>query len=56
MGNQHLESEVFNRRAVAAIILVVIACGVLLSQLYGLQVTQFAHYQTRSDDNHVRLQ
>ena len=56
MGDQRLESEVFNRRAVAAVILVVIACSILLSQLYGLQVTQHAHYQTRSDDNHVRLQ
>ena len=56
MGDQRLESEVFNRRAVAAVILVVIACSILLSQLYGLQVTQHVHYQTRSDDNHVRLQ
>ena len=46
----------FNRRAVAAVILVFIACSILLFQLYGLQVTQYAHYQTRSDDNHVRLQ
>lgn len=40
MGDQRLESEVFNQRAVAAVILVVIACSILLSQLYGLQVTQ----------------
>lgn len=56
IGDQHLASVVFNRRAIAAVILVVIACCILLSQLYGLQVRQYKHYQTRSDDNHVRLQ
>ncbi|MFZ4834475.1 penicillin-binding protein 2 [Rouxiella sp. Mn2063] len=49
------ESMLFIRRAVIAFIIVVILFGVLAYNLYHLQVQDHAFYQTRSNQNDIKM-
>ncbi|MFQ3175510.1 MAG: penicillin-binding protein 2, partial [Psychromonas sp.] len=44
------------RRTLVIFIAIVIAIGVLISNLYYLQITSFQKYQTRSNDNRISVQ
>ncbi|HEX6928417.1 MAG TPA: penicillin-binding protein 2 [Gammaproteobacteria bacterium] len=50
------EYRLFQNRALLGGIGVVVLTGVLLARLYWLQVEQFPHYATLSENNRVRIQ
>lgn len=54
--NHSAESALFLRRTVVVFLLILTAIGVLISNLYFLQVTSYEKYQTRSNANRIRLQ
>lgn len=49
------ESALFMRRAVVAFIGILALTSVLLVNLYHLQVSRFSDYQTRSNENRIKL-
>ncbi|MER1372729.1 penicillin-binding protein 2, partial [Klebsiella pneumoniae] len=49
------ESALFIRRAVVAFIGIVILSAVLVVNLYHLQINRHEDYQTRSNDNRIKL-
>ena len=49
------ESQLFARRAFFALLGVVIALLLVLSNLYSLQVTRFNDFQTKSKDNYIKV-
>ncbi|WP_421131582.1 penicillin-binding protein 2 [Alteromonas sp. A079] len=49
------EANLFARRASIAFIIVVLMLGVVLRNLYSLQITQFNDYQTRSNGNRIKV-
>ena len=55
LKNLRLEFLLYRERAIISGILVAITFLVLLTRLYDLQITNHAHYQTRSQENHVRI-
>lgn len=53
--NYTAESALFLRRALVAFVFVLICTGVLLTNLYYLQITKYEYYQTKSDSNRIKL-
>lgn len=49
------ESALFVRRALVAFVGIVLLSGVLAFNLYNLQIVRFQDYQTRSNDNRIKL-
>lgn len=49
------ESRLFVRRAVVCMVLVATVFGILLTNLYNLQVTGFQEFQTRSNSNRITV-
>ncbi|EIO3939658.1 penicillin-binding protein 2 [Vibrio vulnificus] len=49
------ESKMFARRAIIAFLFILALCGVLIANLYYLEVNHFADYQTRSNDNRIKI-
>ena len=49
------EEMLFIRRAAIAFLLVVVCFGVLIFNLYRLQVKQHDFYQTRSNQNDIKM-
>ncbi|SPP30919.1 Penicillin-binding protein 2 [Arsenophonus endosymbiont of Aleurodicus floccissimus] len=49
------ESTLFIRRALIAFIIIVILVSILIANLYHLQVVRHGDYQTRSNDNRIKL-
>ncbi|CAM6453885.1 hypothetical protein KLQUCK414M1_14285 [Klebsiella quasipneumoniae subsp. similipneumoniae] len=49
------EEMLFIRRAAIAFLLVVVCFGVLIFNLYHLQVEQHDFYQTRSNQNDIKM-
>lgn len=49
------EEMLFIRRAGVAMVLVIACFGVLIANLYRLQVKQHAFYQTRSNQNDIKM-
>ncbi len=45
----------FARRAIIAFLFILALCGVLIANLYYLEVNHFADYQTRSNDNRIKI-
>nr|WP_241737442.1 penicillin-binding protein 2 [Neptunicella marina] len=45
----------FARRSVIAMLIIVVALGILISNLYYLQVTRYEDYQTRSNGNRIKV-
>ena len=54
--NHAAESALFMRRTLVVFLLILCAVGILISNLYFLQVTSFEKYQTRSNANRINLQ
>ncbi len=50
------EAKLFARRAVIALLAVMILMGVLIANMYYLQISKFQTYQTRSNENRIKLQ
>ena len=49
------ESSLFFRRAVFSFVGIVALIGVLIANLYHIQVSEFEDYQTRSNDNRIKI-
>ncbi|MDX1705077.1 penicillin-binding protein 2 [Pseudidiomarina sp.] len=49
------ESALFARRAWVALLLTTVVFAILLYNMYGLQVTQHQNFQTRSNDNRIKV-
>ncbi|MDO6619845.1 MULTISPECIES: penicillin-binding protein 2 [unclassified Shewanella] len=55
MHDHAAESSLFKRRALFTFLCVFILISVLLSNLYQLQVVSYTDYETRSNDNRIRV-
>ena len=55
LKNLRLESLIYRERAIIAAILVAGTFLLLMVRLYDLQITNYSHYQTLSNDNRVRV-
>ncbi|QBF82332.1 penicillin-binding protein 2 [Shewanella maritima] len=55
MHDHAAEASLFKRRALFTFVCVVALLGVLLTNLYNLQVSEFADYEMRSNDNRIRV-
>lgn len=53
--NKALESALFARRVYFSVFVIVMMIAMLLGNLYFLQVTQYQDYQTRSNDNRIKV-
>ena len=49
------ESALFVRRALVAFLGILLLTGVLIANLYNLQIVRFTDYQTRSNENRIKL-
>jgi len=49
------ESALFIRRALVSFIGIIVLVGLLLTNLYHIQVSQHEDYQTRSNDNRIKI-
>lgn len=49
------EVRLFKNRAIVAFLGMVILLGGLVANLYNLQVNHFKDYQTRSNDNRIKI-
>lgn len=49
------EARLFASRAIVAFIGIVILMGALVANMYNIQVNQFQDYQTRSNDNRIKI-
>lgn len=54
--NHSAESALFMRRTLVVFIAITIAIGVLITNLYYLQINSFESFQTRSNDNRISVQ
>lgn len=55
LKNLRLETLIFKERAILSSMLVAGTFILLIVRLYDLQITNYSHYQTLSDDNRVRV-
>jgi len=55
MHDHAAEASLFKRRALFTFACVVILLGVLLTNLYHLQILSYTDYETRSNDNRIRV-
>ncbi|WP_153446513.1 penicillin-binding protein 2 [Vibrio algicola] len=49
------EAQLFTRRAIVAFIGILALVGILLANLYYIQVEQYQDYKTRSNDNRIKI-
>ncbi|VDZ74406.1 penicillin-binding protein 2 [Atlantibacter hermannii] len=49
------ESALFVRRALVAFLGILLLTGILIANLYNLQILRFTDYQTRSNENRIKL-
>jgi len=49
------EARLFKNRAVVSFIAIVFMMGVLIANLYNIQVNQYQDYKTRSNDNRIKV-
>lgn len=54
--NHSAEAALFTRRVLIIFLLISIAIGTLISNMYFLQVTSYKKYQTRSNDNRISVE
>ncbi|MGO2369900.1 MAG: penicillin-binding protein 2, partial [Serratia sp. (in: enterobacteria)] len=49
------ESALFVRRALVAFLVILVLTGILIANLYNLQIVRFEDYRTRSNENRIKL-
>ncbi len=49
------EARLFKSRAVVSFIAIIILVGILIANLYNIQVNQYQDYKTRSNDNRIKV-
>ncbi|MDE1240862.1 penicillin-binding protein 2 [Vibrio aestuarianus] len=55
LRDHKLEASLFKNRAVFAFVCIVFLAGLLVLNIYNLQVTQHQYYQTRSNSNRIKI-
>ena len=55
LRNFEIEEKLFIRRAITAFVLVAVCFGILVYNLYRLQICEHSYYQTRSNDNDIKM-
>jgi penicillin-binding protein 2 len=55
MHDHAAEASLFKRRALFTFVCVILLLGILLSNLYHLQIRSYTDYETRSNDNRIRV-
>ncbi|OIQ25980.1 penicillin-binding protein 2 [uncultured Vibrio sp.] len=53
--DHHEESRLFKSRALISFVGIILLMGILLANLYNIQVNQFQDYKTRSNDNRIKI-
>ncbi|PMJ92442.1 penicillin-binding protein 2 [Vibrio sp. 10N.261.55.A7] len=53
--DHHEESRLFKSRALVAFVGIILLMGILLANLYNIQINQFQDYKTRSNDNRIKI-
>ncbi|MEZ9231851.1 penicillin-binding protein 2 [Vibrio amylolyticus] len=53
--DHHEESRLFKSRALIAFVGIILLMGILLANLYNIQINQFQDYKTRSNDNRIKI-
>ena len=53
--DRHAEAALFGRRVIFSLVVVVAVFSVLLVNMYQLQVVEFQTFQTRSNDNRIKV-
>lgn len=56
IANHSAEAALFTRRVLVIFLLISIAISALISNMYFLQVTSYKKYQTRSNDNRIKVE
>lgn len=51
----HEEARLFKSRAIVAFIGIVAMLGILVTNLYNIQINQYQDYKTRSNDNRIKV-
>ena len=54
--NHGAERRLFLRRTIAAGVILLVLVGLLLARIYYLQVAKHGYYETRSQDNRMRVE
>ncbi|MCG6283143.1 penicillin-binding protein 2, partial [Vibrio diabolicus] len=49
------EARLFRNRAVVSFVGIVLMMGILVANLYNIQVNQYQDYKTRSNDNRIKV-
>ncbi len=49
------EARLFRNRAIVSFLAIMIMVGILIANLYNIQVNQFQDYKTRSNDNRIKI-
>ncbi|MFV0576129.1 MAG: penicillin-binding protein 2 [Vibrio sp.] len=49
------EARLFTRRSIVAFVGIIVLIGILLTNLYYIQVEQYQDYKTRSNDNRIKI-
>ncbi|OXX23749.1 hypothetical protein B9J92_12110, partial [Vibrio sp. V08_P9A1T1] len=49
------EARLFRNRAIVSFIAIIMLVGVLLTNLYHIQINQYQDYKTRSNDNRIKI-
>nr|VUD29027.1 penicillin-binding protein 2 (PBP-2) [Raoultella sp. NCTC 9187] len=49
------ESSLFVRRALVAFLGILLLTGILVANLYNVQIVRYTDYQTRSNENRIKL-
>ena len=55
LRDHELEASLFKNRAVFAFVCIVFLAGLLVLNIYNLQVTKHQYYQTRSNSNRIKV-
>ncbi|PMG60340.1 penicillin-binding protein 2 [Vibrio splendidus] len=55
LRDHELEASLFKNRAVFAFVCIVFLAGLLVLNIYNLQVTKHQYYQTRSNSNRIKI-
>lgn len=49
------EARLFRNRAIVSFVGIVLMMGILVANLYNIQVNQYQDYKTRSNDNRIKV-
>lgn len=51
----HAEARLFRNRAIVSFLFILVLIGLLIGNLYNLEIVQYQDYKTRSNDNRIKI-